>query len=113
MNRRCCLIRKYVSTLSRKETFVYFNDLDMPYDTFGMYGFSSSSDEVYRLPYTKLELINALGTKVFYNKSEFNYNKKGELISIKCGDSFLAIKGTDKGSSISQREINRLMMKNF
>lgn len=114
MIRRFCIIRKYVSSMDRHSTFVHFNDIEKPYDTFGMYGFDSFSDEVVKLPFTKLELINKLSPRVFYNKCEFGYNKHGELISIKCGDYFLGIKKKDNPiSCYSQREINKLMKDNF
>lgn len=110
MIRKFILIRKYVVSLSGKDTFIYFNDIEKPYDTLGMFGFDKYSLEFERVPFTKLELISSLGQKVFYNKSELAYNKNGELVSIKCGDSFLPIKKYRKRYSyISEKEINRLM----
>lgn len=111
--RRFCLIRKYISSFSRKDTYIYFNDIDKPFDTIGMYGFDKYSEEVIRVPFTKNELVKALGLKVFYTKCEFNYNRSGDLTSIKCGDSFLGIKRKNKGSYYSEKEINKLLKDNF
>lgn len=107
--RKFCIIRKYSLSWSKKETYIYFDDLDKPINTSGQYGYGLNLDFI-RVPFTMLELVNVLGLKVFYNKSEFLFDKDNNLLSIKCGDSFLLVKPKrSEFSSTTQREINRLM----
>lgn len=114
MKRRFCLIRKLVRSLNGKECFIYFDDIERPLDTFGCYGFNECCNEVLKVPFTLLEVVNSLSTKCLYNKSEFNFNDDNKLISIKCGNSFLPIeKKKSEYSSFTQREINKLMKDNF
>ena len=72
MKRRFCLIRKLVRSLSNKYTYIYFNDLERPFDTFGQFGYSESLNEVVNVPFTMLEVLNSLSTRCFYNKCEIN-----------------------------------------
>ena len=76
MIRKFCLIRKFTRSLSGKETFIYYNNIEEPYDTLGQYGFNDICCEVVRVPFTLLEVFNSLGNKCFYNKSEFNFSRK-------------------------------------
>lgn len=114
MNRKFCLIRRYVRSYTNKDSFIYYHDLDDPVDTLGQFGFIDICENCYRVPFTINELVNKLGMKVFYNRSEFLFDDHKELISIKCGDRFLCVKPKKQEFSyLTQKEINKLMFKNF